>query len=254
MNTLKSLCLAVSLLCLPASAQATSSYAPASDYINISKALFKTGVLRANDPAAIDEYLRISQCGLFEQYGNNDIAWTRIRESQANDIASQIPTFNEKIEVIGYVTLGQYDAINGGFIPSPKDAFENLSFVNIVEIQSGSLDVCAGNKYWPFVPRVHPLRLRARLQDPFDLRLIPIDQDKADTLLRDLASRPLRYIGDQQRDATLVMRLTLGSADPLSSAASGNSTNIVATLDELLIYDGPERNKLLYRKDFKKKP
>lgn len=252
MNMFKSLCFAASVICLPMSAANAQTYASTNDYTNISKALFKTGVLRANDPAAIDEYLRISHCGLFEQYGGNDIAWTRIRESQGIDLTTKIPSFSEYVEVEGELKLGSYDPLKGGFTFNPINAYENLSYINVIEINGGNLDICKDRRYRTFVPRVHPLRLRARLQDPIDIRFIPIAQEQADALLQQLAARPDRYIGDEKRSVVMVMRMKLGGADPLSSSSNDNSTNILAQLDEFLVYDGPERNKIIMRRDFKK--
>lgn len=226
-------------------------YAPAADYINVSRALFAVGILRPDDPAAIEEYLRINHCGLFEQYGNNDVAWSRIREAQAQDLPLDVPSFDNKLEVVGFLTLGTYDPLVSGF-KIQNNILENLTYVNIVEETGGSVDACKGQDYRTFVPRVHPLRLRARLIDPFNLQHIPIAQDDAQALLQDMSTRPIRQLQDERRRVTMVLRLKLGSLDPLNSSAGSGTTNVTAELDELLIYDGPERKKLLLRRDLTK--
>lgn len=226
-------------------------YSPAFEYSNISRALFKTGVLRANDPAAVEEYLRIAQCGLFEQYGTNDVVWSRIREAQAYDLGLNIPNFNERLEVVGNLELGNYDSLSGGFLIK-DNALENLSIVSIYENTSGSLDECQGNQYRSFVPRVHPLRLRARLSQTFNLKTIPLSFERADALIRKIAKDAENTNNPSSRPVTMVLRLTLGGQDPLSSTSNPTSINVAAELEELLIYEGPERKELLFRREFKK--
>ncbi|MBU6235974.1 MAG: hypothetical protein KGQ41_09030, partial [Alphaproteobacteria bacterium] len=54
---------------------------------NISDVLFTKGILRTDDPAAVEEHIRIHECGLYEEYINNDFAWSRLREAYGRNLA-----------------------------------------------------------------------------------------------------------------------------------------------------------------------
>ena len=89
------LCLGFSTGVMAAERTPVTKYLP-SNIVNVSNALFKIGMLRPSDTLAVDEYLRIHHCGLYEQYGSNDISWSRLREAQARDLALLQPLY--KIE------------------------------------------------------------------------------------------------------------------------------------------------------------
>jgi len=228
-----------------------AEYAPVS-LQNNSNALFKIGMLRPSDPLAVDEYLRIHHCGLYEQYGGDDVAWSRLRDAQAREITLALPGYNENLEVEGTISLGNYDVTTGRFAIGKKDVFNNTATVNLNAAIGGWYEPCSGRGARTFVPRAHPLRLSARLSQTFSMADIPVNRPVAEDMIKIINGRKAE--NDTQRLALVVMHLRLKGPDPLSGATEPSTMTVTADLDEVLVYDGPDRKLLLYKKSFKGNP
>ncbi|HEY8963226.1 MAG TPA: DUF4852 domain-containing protein [Alphaproteobacteria bacterium] len=215
----------------------------------LSDALFKIGVLRYSDSLAVDEYIRIHHCGLYEQYGGDDIAWTRLREAQARELELMTPTFNDYVEIQGTIMLGAYDFASSRFEIDPESALKNTGIIDVVEYDGGSYEPCVGDQYKLFVPRAHPLHLTTRISNPLTLTSLPVNRQAGDQMVKIINSRVQNRV---TRSALLVMRVHLLGPDPLSGSTEPSSLTVTGDLDEILVYDGPERNVLLYTEKFTK--
>jgi len=215
----------------------------------ISDALFKKGILSTDDPAAIEEYIRIHHCGVYEQYSRDDFAWARIRETQARDLELKMPSFPDGLEVSSGLRLTQYDLGNNEFMITPENQMDNMGLVTIFNDPSGSFSPCAGNKYNSFVPRMHPLTLVVKLDKPVNLAGIPMTRTVADELIGVMNKR--KGNENEKRQVTLVMRLRINGLDPLSGSTDKLRRTVLGTLDEMLVYEGPDRKILLWKKDLK---
>ena len=214
---------------------------------NNSNALFKIGILRPSDPLAVDEYMRIHHCGLYEQYGNDDVAWARLRDAQARELSLSLPAFNENLEVEGSILLGTYDVATGRYAIA-RNAFDNVGNVTLIQTSSGAYNTCASSDGKSFVPRAHPLRMSARLAKPFTMADFPAARSAAEEMIKIITARMPDEL--TQRTALVVMRLHLKGPDPLSGATEPSTITVTADLDEIQIYDGPDRNLLLYSQKF----
>lgn len=213
----------------------------------LSQSLFKIGVLRASDPLAVDEYIRIHHCGLYEQYGPDDVAWTRIREAQARELGLSAASFNEYVEIEGSITLGNYDFATSRYEITPETALNNVGTVSVAEYENGSYEPCVGDQYKLFVPRAHPLRLSTRLSKPLTLTELQVTRAAAEEMIKIIGARMDTRV---RRTALLVMRVHLIGPDPLSGATDTSSLTVTGDLDEVLVYDGPDRKLLLFSKKF----
>lgn len=231
-------------------AEPAQKYLPATVQ-SLSNALFKIGVLRASDPLAVDEYVRIHHCGLYEQYGAEDVAWTRIREAQARELSLITPSFNEYVELEGSVKLANYDFAAGRFAFSDDTALRNMGLVKIADYAGGRYEPCVGRQYNVFVPRAHPMRLTARLSQPLTLSDIPLSRTEADRLIKSFNTRVIQIENEPtRRQVVMVMRLRLNGPDPLSGSVDPASLTVTGDLDEIQIFEDVTREKLLYSEKF----
>ena len=230
----------------------TTVYADSRNLTAISDALFKKGVLSTDDPAAVEEYIRIHYCGLYEQYGMDDFAWNRIRETQARDLDLRLASFPDGMEVASALHISQYDMGVNQFLIATRDQMDNMGLVTLYNNDAGSVSPCLGGDYSSFVPRVHPLQLVVRLDKPISLTGIPMSRANADELINFLNKRP--GTEDRKREITLVMRVRITGVDPLAGVTDKLRRTVLGHLDEILIYEGPERKNLLYKKDLRIQP
>src|SRR5690606_29524900 len=106
---------------------------------------------------------------------------------------------------------------------------------------------CVGDQYKLFVPRAHPLRLSARLSKPLTLTELQVNRTAAEAMIKTINARADTRT---RRTALLVMHVHLIGPDPLSGSTDTSSLTVTGDLDEILVYDGPERKILLFSKKF----
>lgn len=233
----------------PDDADSNVIYVPAT-LQNISKALFKKGILRYDDPAAVEEFVRIQQCGLYEEYYNNDFAWSRIRESAGREIQVSLKDYPDGLEVSSALPLGNYDLTSSEFQILDKAQMIDMGIIQVLDTEGGGLDPCPGmERASVLVPRMHPLRLSVKIDIPVELKSFPMAKAKADKYIAEMNKR-ITKTDEEKRSATLVMRIRLLNADPLASVTDPMYRTVLGLLDDLRIYDGPERKELLFRRDY----
>jgi hypothetical protein len=216
---------------------------------NVSNVLFRKGVLKTDDPAAMEEYIRLHECGLYEQYANDDFAWARIRDAYARDLGVRLNSLPDGLEIVSALPLGQYDLEKFEFPIDPAAQMDQTGFINAFISKSGSLDACSAREVAAFVPRVHPLDLTIKMDKPLTLKAISMDQAAADAFILSINKRIVAQ-ESQRRQATLVLRVRLTNADPLTTGTDPLRRTVLGLIDDLRVYDGPNRDVLLYRVDY----
>ncbi|MBU6234506.1 MAG: hypothetical protein KGQ41_01565, partial [Alphaproteobacteria bacterium] len=158
-------------------------------------------------------------------------------------------TMPEGLEIVSALPLDKYDIMAGEFVINPKSAFDNMALINVLDTYGGNFDACPENTATTFVPRLHPLHLTVKLDIALDLASFPLSREKADRQMALMAKRP--QIGIHKgREATLVLRVRIIGNDPLSSVTDPLRRTVLGVLDDLRIYEGPERKELLFRRDY----
>jgi Domain of unknown function (DUF4852) len=172
------------LLVFPAFAQQQSPIRYVEPTItNISDVLFRKGILKTDDPAAVEEYIRLHACGLYEHYASDDFAWARIREGYARDIAVNLKTLPDGLEIVSALPLGLYDIEKSEFLIDETAQMDQTTLITAISGKGGSLSACEGRDVAAFVPRVHPLELIVKMDQPVTLKSIPMDSNAADKLI-----------------------------------------------------------------------
>lgn len=212
---------------------------------NMSKILFRLGILSAEDTAAVDEFARIQHCGLFKEYGMNEVAWSRIRDAQARTIDLEKSAYPQAIEISSGLMVEAYDLDKGVFPIVDASVMRDVGSVSVYDLAIGQIYPC-DNVNFAFVPRMHPLQLSLRVAKPINLLVIPATPDVAEryaTLTKGQKT--------DQRTLSLVMRFRILGPDPLAISTHARlSMSLQAELDTLKVYDGPNRNMLIYETSF----
>ncbi|NBX66894.1 MAG: DUF4852 domain-containing protein [Proteobacteria bacterium] len=245
---------AITLLALLGPASATEEagtnvkYAPVS-LESLSDVLFRKGILKTDDSAAVEEYIRIHECGLYEKYISDDFAWNRIREAYARELQVSLPTLPDGLEITSAISLDQYNMGTNEFDVALKNQMDRTGIISVLESEGGSLAPCRSEDRVNFVPRVHPLSVNVKLDVPVTFKTLPMSRAEADRLVAKMKDRP--YENEEDRRAvTLVMRVRLTSVDPLSSVTDPMRRTVLGLLDDFRVYDGPDKKQLLFRRDY----
>lgn len=211
---------------------------------SVSDLLFGKGILKTNDPAAVEEYVRIHHCGLYEQYARDDFAWARIREAQARTIDMMLSTFPDGLEVESALHLDRYDLASNSFLIRAEEQMHNVASMYALQLEMGNMTPCPDIQFSTFVPRVHPLTLAVKFDKPVTLKGLNMNRSTADALIVDMNKRP-----NTKREVTIVMSISVTGVDPLAMSDPLRRT-VLGTLDMIRVYDTPERKTLLFKKDF----
>lgn len=223
-------------------------YAPVSVEA-VSDVLFRKGILKTDDSAAIEEYIRIHECGLYEKYIGDDFAWNRIRESYARELQVSLPTLPDGLEITSVIYLDQYNMGTNEFDVALKSQMDRMGIISVLQTEGGSLQSCEGDSRTNFVPRVHPLSVNVKLDVPITFKTLPVSRAAADALVAKMKSRTNLNEYDR-RTVTLVMRVRLTSVDPLSSVTDPLRRTVLGLLDDFRVYDGPDKTNLIFRRDY----
>ncbi len=217
---------------------------------NISDVLIHMGIIRLDDPATVEEYIRIHDCPIYEQYGQDDFAWTRIREAKMRDLSIRIQDMGNGLEISTPLLLSQYDMVNNTFDIAAPSRIENMVLLTLLDNDNGNFNTCENERLGGFVPRVHPLKLVLKVDTPFNFVTVPMSREMADKLIDIIKARQKEGDPPPKRLAMLVLRVRITGTDNLTSATDPLRRTVTGLLDDVRVFDGPERNILLYSKEF----
>jgi len=139
---------------------------------NISQLYWAMGVFNTEDIKAIDTFLTINECEIFQNYYHNDFEWSKIRSVTQEMIKAKREDFPKKFKFIIPVSVGRYDHERGGF-----PLLDNTGFINNyrVELSSGFDEVCGMR-----VNRMdNPYEIMLILEDPLNYNFIELDEHAA---------------------------------------------------------------------------
>ena len=138
---------------------------------NISKLYWKKNVLKEENDDAIDNFLRINECEMYEKFFDDDFEWQRIRDAAREMLTDAKADFSYKFKMIVPIDLGRYDMLRKGFPLINKTAFKDLRRIEIGGNSNGS-EVCGKEGIIDYYPR----NLILILNKPFSYEFIELDE------------------------------------------------------------------------------
>lgn len=253
---------------LPFSAGAeTQQYVVKKDHIyekptmeELSKLYWLLGALDINNDEAIDNYLLINECGIYQEYRNNEFEWAKIRDSTRTYLKDNITTFPRRLEFLQPLYLGKYNIekeyfeIAPDYVKPTSRRLEVLTKAHMVPVcdKSGEIDG-------------YPKGLLVELTRPYGIDKIPVTKDKAQTYI-DQRLEDYNKLADYQktekrllesRDAYIWMKIRVFGYKGVERLEEGYALNTVfAVLEGVEVYADRDRKELLYSQsfDFYKEP
>ena len=258
------LCLALALT--PASAETNPKQEPqkqespykAPTVKNFSQLFWALSRLDPEEDRYIDNYILINECSIYKDYFHNEFEWDSIRDLGRKNILENKHTFPLRFEFIQPLKLGKYNFEKQGF-----EILEDYQIDGIrrFEIQATDyLDPVCG--YSGPIPG-YPKAVFVELSRPVLLDVLPMEKEKAD---RYVAEKAIEYKKlntiDQDRSTVYDFREIYIVLKVKFFASAGDHRNIhdktefaklLGVLESIEIYDDPQKEKLLYQQDYRRK-
>lgn len=217
------------------------------DLLRLVQLLVRFGAVNLDDNEVIDDYSRIAECQIFNDFYKDDFKWRNIQDILRKKLRDNVATYPTSFYVDMILSLDRYDFNKKIYTFSPQTAPKNAnSFI----IDDKSTE-CAG---WSV--SVWPITYRFILQDSVTFPGLPLFEDDAKMLLT-----RMNESGNTAHQVFARYKMRVISVAPYfrtkekvgeDSKLTGRlwSANwqkpIVARLDYLEFYEDPERTKLIY--------
>ena len=234
---------------------ADTYYAPMT-YANVALLYWAVGLLDTADDQAVEGYLRIRECPLYQRLRSNDIAWAKVREDARASIAAAKVAFPKRLALVQPVTLGPYDPKKRVFVLSTDTAIWGMK---LFEVRASGVTemLCDPLRLESFVPGYSPIFI-FELGHPFTLRRIPVTLDFAEAYLSGVAEAldalppsertPQRIAALRQAYLVLKLRFVATGAAFYNSGKRGAPPipHLLAVLERYDLYTDRDLTQHLY--------
>jgi hypothetical protein len=141
---------------------------------NLSRLYWNKNALDITSDTAIDNFLLINECPIYERFYSDDFEWLRVRKAARKMIKDKKDGFSDKFKMIVPIDLGRYDMKRKGFPLINSSAFLDLRRIEIGG-NSSSADICGNQRKIEGYPR----NMIMVLSKPFNYEFIELDEHVA---------------------------------------------------------------------------
>lgn len=225
------------------------------EFKNLSQMYWAIGRLDINSDEDIDNYLKIHECSLVDQYYYNDFEWRKIRDATRKMIKANLATFPRHFEVILPLSIGRYDKEAEAFEIEQKSQYNSA---RKFEVQTNfNTKFC--NKWSAVDMKNYLENIVLYLNRPLTLKSIPAAPELAQLFIEEVAAqyadvdpdlKPFLY----ERTAYLRMKVKVTLfKEEIMLSASDTRALLYADLHGIEIYADPRMTKLMYSEDMRAK-
>lgn len=152
-------------------------YTPAT-LVNLSQLYWRLGAFDIGDDKAIGGYIRIHECKLYREYGNDEFEWTRIVDAMREFLRDNRDYFSLNYQILLPVELGLYDDEKMGFPLVNETGFINTKRIEVDFEDSKNLK-CANNTLLVN----YPAKMMVWFAHPFNFDFLSIDEHVAQAFI-----------------------------------------------------------------------
>lgn len=209
-----------------------------SDIENLSKLYWRLGVYDAADTKAIENFIKINNCQVYQDYYNNEIEWRKIVSSMKTYLEKNRSSFPTNIQFTLQLNIGKYDVEKGGFEIINKTGFNKSKIIN-VKSSIVSKTACIDKS----VLETYPQNALIKLKAPLDLNFIHVDEHVAQAFI-------IKKKNDPARNAYLRLRVTFNQYDGNLRGEEGQLFSVMdGTIDGYDVFEDSELRSVLYSQD-----
>jgi len=138
---------------------------------NLSRLYWKKGALELSNDLAIDNYLFINECQIYNKFYEDEFEWMRVRSAAREMLKDNKDGFAEHFKILIPLDLGRYDMKRKGFPLVNNTAFRDLRRVEVGGANTKQ-EIC-GNK---FGIDLYPRNIVLALNKPFNFQFLKLDE------------------------------------------------------------------------------
>ncbi len=226
---------------------------------SLSKLYWRLGKMNINNPAHVNDFLRINECDIYQDYIHNEFEWLKIAASAKEYLTTNSKTFALRFQAVQPLRLGEYNF--------DKKVFEIVDEYKVDGIRR--LEVLANNfydeicdlRYNQHVPD-YPKGLVVELSRPINLETVPMSPDAAENFIQQGLINFRKYKKQMQtsenlydnRQAFLVLKIKSFSYQGETGTRDGYKlANILGVLEGVEIYADEDLKQLIYEESYRKK-
>ena len=151
------------------------------DLKQLAKAYLTFGRLDVEKDSIIDQYLMISECGLYKEFFSNDIEWNKIRTATRDYIKTYASSFPRRFEFTQPIYLDRYDFKTGSFNLAANSIQSSVTRMIISGNTVGAYPCLSTGNY---VESDFPVNAVVTLSRPFNFSAVKTDQSVAEEYLK----------------------------------------------------------------------
>jgi hypothetical protein len=213
-------------------------------YPSLFRLAWGMGAYRTEDTQAIDSYLKVSECTLYQKFYKNEFKWENIRaatKDYLDQYGKEVPTYYEYVQPL---YLGRYDEALQGFPLEEADKYVALKVLQIADYKIGTTP--CGEMI--IDPLKYPSAAVVNIISPLSLTFIRVKKE--------LAAQYLDWRTDQGLEngdiRTAYIRFRVRLDDYLNIKTMGNLTaySFSGRLMQIDVYADPELFMPLYNQLF----
>lgn len=218
---------------------------------NISKLYWKKDVLDTSNDLAIDNFLLINECDLYQKFYDDDFEWLRIRDAAREMLKENKDSFSHQFKMLIPVDLGRYDMKRRGFPLINNTAFQDLRRVEIGG-NSNLAKICEKSGLIEHYPK----NLILILNKPFSYDFVNLDEHIAQAYIirqkYNKIDRPRELQGQNfDRLAFARIRITFSKYQGETKGRDNFPLGIMfGNLDGIDIFEDADEKRLLTSVDF----
>lgn len=225
---------------------------------NFAKTYWRFSKFDINDDEAINNFMKISECDLYNEYLHNEFEWDGIREATRKFLEENKKKFPDHYEFMQPIALGEYDFEKEGFSIAAEHKFKG---VKRFEVRSDEIHekICGDKHHIPGYPKAIALELTR----PFIFDFLPIEKNLGREIiskkmsdydkLRDIHKTRESYL--KAREVFLVAKVKLFAykEGDFQIQSRYKIANMLGILERIEVYEDPQLTNLLYSRDFRRK-
>lgn len=215
---------------------------------NLSKLYWALAMFDLGDNAAIDNYLLINECDLYQKYFASDFEFESLREATKETIVKNMASFPVKFEIMIPVGLDRYDTGTEKFKLDQRSHFIGSKRLE-VNVNDVSSYVCGAKRG---VIAGYPKNIILSLSRPFTLTEVPVSPEAAQLYIEESQnlskSQPYRFdVSKFGRVAYLRLKVTMNQFRGYSKRTGQAAlADIFGTIDGYELYGDRDKKLLLY--------
>jgi hypothetical protein len=221
-----------------------SEYVPPT-YDNIARVLWALDMKDLFDDKAVDGYLQIAECDLFQKFYSNEFRWKKIREGTRDYLEKYKSKFSRRFEYVQPIFLDRYDFALKGFPVMPDQQFVGTTRLQFSANSEGATK-CRGVVLRNFSG--YPSGAILNLRTPFNLSFVRVPEVLAKEYLKmveNIAIKP-----GEGRPAFIRFRIRVDQFLNEESLDHGSFANFSGALDKIEVFADRELLLPLYTQSF----